>query len=94
MATMWCTWDGYDYEWEHIVDDFGHDNDDSEPGFIELKKDIVDYLKNTDEGRKRLSATAKEMLCDPSEMEDDEVVENAVNDILDCEIRYHTDEWD
>lgn len=94
MATMWCTWDGYDYEWEHVVDDFGDDNDDSEPGFIELKRDISDYLKNTDEGRKRLLATAKEMLCDPSEMEDDEVVENAVNDILDCEIRYHTDEWD
>lgn len=94
MATMWCTWDGYDYEWEHVVDYFGHDNDDSEPGFIELKKDIVDYLKNTDEGRKRLLATAKEMLCDPSEMEDAEVVENAMNDILDYEIHYHTDEWD
>lgn len=94
MATMWCTWDGYDYEWEHIIDDFGHDNDDSEPGFIELKKDIIDYLKNTDEGRKRLLATAKEMLCDPSEMKDNEVVENAMNDILDYEIHYHTDEWD
>ena len=98
MATMWCTWDGYDYEWEHVVDDFGHDNDDSEPGFIELKRDISDYLKNTDEGHQRLLATAKEMKCEPSDLEDretyEEVVENAVNDILDCEIRYHIDEQD
>lgn len=45
MATMWCTWDGYDYEWEHVVDDFGHDNDDSESGFIELKKISLIILK-------------------------------------------------
>lgn len=96
MATMYCNWDGYDYEWEHVIDDFGHDNDNNEPGFIELKRDIVDYLKNTEEGRKRLLDMTKEMKCEPSDLEDDEVVENAMNDILDCEIKYHTidDDYD
>lgn len=94
MATIHCKWNSYDYEWEHIVDEYGDDNDNNEPGFKELKNDIIDYLKNTPEGRKRILVTAKEMKCEPSDLEDgeiyNEIVENAMNDILDYDIKYRT----
>ena len=90
MATTYCNWNDNEYEWY----------DDDESGLEELKQDIIDYLKNTPEGNKKLLVTAKEMKCEPSDLEDketyDEIVENAMDDILDYEIKYHTidDEYD